>query len=227
MDWNVRWIRFLLWILVTFAFQVNVQSQDSIRIHKTDSVWWNEITEDIQYFEEKPEFKKVEYSQNSSGFDWSSIEFLKYFVLILIAAVLIYVLYRLYGQSMFEFSSSRKAKQLLNITEEELDERFLELDLTKMLKIAESQKNWKMAIRLRFLQVLKVLVDTESILWHPDLTNRQISYKLQLGAQRTEFNELVHIYELAWYSNAEVNEIYYIRVKEKFTLYKKGFSINA
>lgn len=228
MDWSVRWIRFL-WIfgLMGIMLSINAQSQDSVRIHKTDRTWWNEETKGVEYFYERPEMREVKHSTSSPKFDWGSVEFLKYFVLILIAGVLVFVLYRLYGQSMFEFTSSRKAKQLLNITEEELDERFLELDLVKMLKIAESRKNWKMALRLRFLQVLKALVDSESIQWHPDLTNRQISYKLQLGEQRTQFNELVRIYEFAWYSNAEVDAPYYSRVKEKFTLYRKGFITNV
>lgn len=229
MDWSERWTKvrlvLVLMLLTTIGFS---QSDDStVASHGVDTAWWNKETKEVDYFEEEPARKDFEVSPNKSNFDWSKVEFLKYGVLIMIAGVIIFVLYRLYGQSMFEFTSSRKTKQLLHLVEEDLDERFLELDLAKMLKQAIAQKNWKMAIRLRFLQVLKMLVDNEQINWHPDLTNRQISYQLALGEKRTGFNELVKIYELAWYSNALVNAQFYEKVDLKFKAYLKQIVPNA
>jgi len=223
MAWKEKWIKYVVIVMVLISQSGFLVAQDApIKPQEVDSAWWNNTTKDVSYFEEAPEEVKRKFKvDDDSSFDWESLSFLKYLVLFGIAAVLIFVLYRLYGQSMFQFSSSKKSRQLLNLSEEELDERFLELDLVKMLAAAIQQENWKMVVRLRFLQILKTLVDNQTINWHSDLTNRQISYQLKLGDIRTGFNSLVLIYEQAWYSNAQVNELFYSKVKLKFDTYHK------
>ena len=229
MGWREKWIKRIVFLLLILIQAMPVlASNDSIQSQKVDTAWWNEVTSEVDYFETAP-VRKVRKSTPTpkSNFDWSSFEFLKYVVLVSIAAVLIYFLYRLYGQSMFEFTASRNNKKLLNLSEEELDERFLELDLEKMLKAALKQGNWKMVVRLRFLQVLKTLVDLEMVNWHSDYTNHQISYQLPLGDLRVGFKKLVTIYEMAWYSNADVNEQFYNSVKSQFDTYQNKIKISG
>ncbi len=222
MAWSVkanRAVILLLFILmVPFAHSADSAATNTNQI---DSEWWEKQTKDVEYFSEKPEKRKPrEFKSNGSGFEWSKFSFLKYLVLLLIVAILVYVLYRLYGQSAFEFSGTKTTKKLLHLNEEDLEERFLEMNLEKLLKQAIDQENWKMVIRLRFLQILKILVDQEKVRWHADLTNRQISYQLP-SKTRKGFTYLVSIYEMSWYSNAKVNRAFYDKVKSKFDHYQK------
>jgi hypothetical protein len=229
MGWREKWSkRVVFGLLILVQAMPILANNDSLQLQKVDTAWWNEVTNEVDYFETPP-VRKVRKSKPTakSNFDWSSFEFLKYVVLVSIAGVLIYFLYRLYGQSMFEFTASRNNKKLLNLSEEELDERFLELDLEKMLKAALKQGNWKMVVRLRFLQVLKNLVDLEMVNWHSDYTNHQIAYQLPLGDLRVGFKKIVTIYEMAWYSNAEVNEQFYNSVKSQFDSYQNKIKISG
>lgn len=222
MDWSVKANRAVIIILLLFTAPL-AYSADSLKTtsNQIDAQWWEQQTKDVEYFSEKPEHKQPRtFSPKKDGFNWSQFSFLKYLVLLLIVAILIYVLYRLYGQSAFEFSGTKTTKKLLHLNEEDLEERFLEMDLEKLLKQALTQEKWKMVIRLRFLQILKILVDQEKVRWHSDLTNRQISYQLP-PKTRKGFTYLVSIYEMSWYSNAKVNRAFYDKVKPKFDHYQK------
>ncbi len=218
MAWNVKWIKRVFLFIAIFPLIGIAQEIKSTNSQHVDSIWWENQKKGVHYFSEKPIRKDI--TRPKTTYDWGDITFLKYTLLFLIVLTLIYILYRLYGQSVFEFSSKPNPKKLLPLQEENLDERFLELDLNRLLKLALSQGDLKMAIRIHFLQVLKTLVDQERINWHSDLTNRQISY--QLAPQtRKPFTDLVSIYEMAWYSNAKVDHVFYQRVKPKFDQYKK------
>lgn len=213
MAWNGKWIKWFFLFLTLIPF-IGIGEETVIQSpQKIDTTWWKNQKKEIDYFTERPELKNS--VSLKSSFNWHKIAFLKYLVLFLIIVILVYILYRLYGQSVFEFTGKKERKKLLQLNEEDLEERFLELNLNKLLKHAIAQKNWKMVIRIHFLQILKTLVDQEKINWHSDLTNRQISYQLPI-MYRERFYHLMTIYEMAWYSNAEVNEAFYTRVKPKF-----------
>lgn len=80
-------------------------------------------------------------------------------------------------------------------------ENIHELDFAARLAEAEASGNYRLALRLGYLQLLKQLSDQELIAWQPDKTNQ--AYLRELGSARPPlrppFTELTRQFEYVWY----------------------------
>jgi hypothetical protein len=94
------------------------------------------------------------------------------------------------------------------------------LDFEKLISEALQRKEYRLAIRLLFLQALKLLADTEHIHWQPGKTNHDYVEELQSGKLKSGFNELSFYFEFAWYGNFSVNETLYQKVNSLFNNWK-------
>ena len=186
---------------------------------RVDSLWWQQKTEQLDYSEEQ--LKSRDFNYDMSAFPtWFNSPFIKYGILIIITLVLLFVLYKLFGKGLFvnDMEEDKTATHLL--TESDLDDRFYEMDLEVMLKKAHAEQNWAMAIRIHFLMVLKMLIDKKQIIWHKDLTNKQIAWQIKTGSDRSSFYELVNYFEKVWYGDTKINEDYYQKISPFFNKYK-------
>ena len=106
------------------------------------------------------------------------------------------------------------------LSENDLDDHFYEMDLELLLNKAVSEQNWTMAIRIRFLIVLKKLIDHEQIRWHKDLTNREIAWQIKPLESRNDFFDLVRYFEKVWYGDIRVTSDFYKKISPRFEEYK-------
>lgn len=81
---------------------------------------------------------------------------------------------------------------------------------------AMGDENYRLAIRLMFLQLLKKMDENEIINYQQDLTN--FNYRMQLQGTHYEppFNNLVKFYEYAWYGKWQPGRTIFLQVKEQF-----------
>ena len=211
-------IRFIVMGLLFVGVFTHIQAQNFEK-QEVDSLWWKQKTEQLNYTEEKvnPENFDFEMSELPT---WFNSPWFKYGILFLITFILLFVLYKLFGKSMFisGLEEDKTATHLL--TESDLDDRFYEMDLEVMLKKAVSEQNWAMAIRIHFLMVLKMLIDKNQIRWHKDLTNRQIAWQIKSVENRNRFYELVGLFEKVWYGDAMVNAEYFQKIAPLFSNFK-------
>jgi hypothetical protein len=196
----------------------NLQAQAPEK-QEVDSLWWEQKTEQLDYSEEQLNPKNFNYEFNTFP-AWVNAPFFKYGVLILITLVLLFVLYKLFGKGMFvnDLEEENIATHLL--TESDLDDRFYEMDLDSMLKKSIARNDWAMAIRIRFLLILKLLIDQKQVYWHRDLTNRQIAWQIESLTSRNDFYHLVGYFENVWYGDNPVNADYYYKVSPLFEDFK-------
>ncbi len=94
------------------------------------------------------------------------------------------------------------------------------LDFEKLMHEALQKNQYRLAIRLLFLQALKLLADKEHIHWQPGKTNHDYLDELESGDLKTGFNELNFYFEFAWYGNFSVNEKLYKKVNSLFNDWK-------
>ncbi len=81
-----------------------------------------------------------------------------------------------------------------------LDENIHELDFQARLAEAEAAGNYRLALRLGYLQLLKHLADRGLIAWQPDKTNHAYLAELPAaGPLRPAFRELTRQFEYVWY----------------------------
>lgn len=215
---NVKVIRSILagFIFLWFIESVNAQG---IEKQKVDSLWWKQKTEQLKYAEEQLPTGNFQINPRDLP-TWVQSPIFKYSILILITIILLFVLYKLFGKGLFvrDLDDERTTAHLL--TENDLDDRFYEMDLELLLIKAVSEQNWAMAIRIHFLMVLKKLINQDQISWHKDLTNRQIALQIKPLESRNDFYNLVGYFEKVWYGDIQISSEYYQTISPQFEGYK-------
>jgi hypothetical protein len=110
-------------------------------------------------------------------------------------------------------------KKDISLTNE--DETYNQEDIFSIKYIREIEKaaanqNYRLAIRLLFLRLLKDLSDRNIIQYKPDRTN--FDYLIQLSSTKyyNDFFRLTRNYEYSWYGKFEVNREGYARIKADF-----------
>ncbi|RSK45657.1 DUF4129 domain-containing protein [Hymenobacter perfusus] len=77
------------------------------------------------------------------------------------------------------------------------------LDLDVLLTQAEEARNYRLAVRLGYLRVLRQLSDKGLIKWQPDKTNHDYLYELPTGPLPESFRELTRQFEYVWYGEQD------------------------
>lgn len=98
----------------------------------------------------------------------------------------------------------------------EMPENIEELDLDKLLRDAEKDADWRMALRFQWLKVLRKLVDEGRIKWQPRFTDADYLAQLKEPGLRTTFSELSFLFKWVWYGDAPMDAERYRRMKPAF-----------
>lgn len=88
---------------------------------------------------------------------------------------------------------------------------------------AEQQANYRLAIRLRFLRLLKQLSERQIIQYLDERTNLDYLMQLQQSPWYNDFFRLMRHYEFSWYGLFDVSESQYGRIKSDFEQVNKKF----
>lgn len=88
--------------------------------------------------------------------------------------------------------------------------------------ISEALKNgnYRIAIRLLYLQNLKFLADKNLILWQPNKTNTDYWRELTNESLKQSFKNATNIFEYAWYGSHTVTENDYSIMKDELTKFQ-------
>ncbi len=114
--------------------------------------------------------------------------------------------------SIFSKTSEATASE----EENEEHEDIFRISYSKLIQNAEKEKNYRVAIRLMFLQTLKAMSEAGIIHYQLDLTN--LDYLLQLNQSKyyNEFFKVMRSYEYAWYGKFAISTEQYTSVKNDF-----------
>ena len=139
---------------------------------------------------------------------------LRFFAIIIIGLVIYFLLKFLLGKDGNYFFGKKNKK--LNIAEQDLEENIHEINFPNSINDFERKKDYRSAIRYQFLFVLKKLSDKKLLEWNPEKTNKDYLAELKDKNHKSNFKELVYIFNNVWYGEFEVDEKSYNRFKEKF-----------
>ena len=129
---------------------------------------------------------------------------LKLLGIVLGLLALVIVLYRLLGDGAELFRRDKKLRgKGLVIDLEDIEDNLEQTELTDYIREATRRGDYRAAVRLYYLDVLKALSARELVRWKRDKTNGE--YLRELGAHplRPAFERATRIYERAWYGRAE------------------------
>ena len=219
--------------LVSYA-QNETQNTETVEIKKFDEKKWNELRDGIRYAKEIEETEE-EYTPSSDSFwpdiDWTFLQSFKYVFIGLVVALLALALVWFFTKGILFGNKKTKLEeeQAAFLTEENLEKvefGYLEQALEKALV----QRNFRMAIRIHYLWLLKVLYENELINWKKDKTNHAyISELANKSSQEASnnFRKLTLWYEKAWYGESAIHENDYQSVESYFVDFRKSHDKKA
>lgn len=100
--------------------------------------------------------------------------------------------------------------------EDDIPEDIFSIQYKQAIQKALQNKNYRLAIRLQYLQLLKVMADKKIINYRPDRTN--FDYLLQLRATDyyKDFFSVTRNYEYSWYGLFDISEQQYQKMEQGF-----------
>lgn len=125
-------------------------------------------------------------------------EVLKYSLFGLVILVLAFIVIRLIaGGSVF---GNKKVEKEKIFTLEDIEDNLHEVDVESFLNNALLQRDFRLAIRLYYLAILKELSLSGKILWKKDKTNGVYLREMYSHPNITDFRETTYIYEYVWFN---------------------------
>lgn len=141
--------------------------------------------------------------------------FVRIFMYILIAGLVIFLLYSVIRNTTF-----RKKKLLPQEDGQDATrhvENIEELDIAALLERAIREGKLRIAVRLQYLALLKKLNSLGVIVWKKDKTNREyLSEVFRSGHFYNEIRELTTVYEKLWYGQYTTSTENYDRIFRQF-----------
>ncbi|AMC10394.1 hypothetical protein Lupro_03625 [Lutibacter profundi] len=133
----------------------------------------------------------------------------------IILGIVLFLLLKFFLKVNLKSSSlTSKNNPVVSITEEE--ELIKIKDISKLIQQAIQQKNYRLAVRYYYLNVLKQLENNELIIWEQQKTNEDYIKEISQKNIQHSFVNLTRLYDFVWYGNFVINETEFARVEQDF-----------
>ena len=139
---------------------------------------------------------------------------------VLIIAALVFIVILLVKNDIRSLLYGKSASIAIDF--KEFSEDIHQINFNELIAIALSQGDFRRAVRLHFLKLLKELTDKNLITWKTDKTNNDYFIELSNTQYSKPFKELAVLYEYIWYGNFEIDEEDFKTTVEKFKSFKTG-----
>ncbi|ELR73871.1 hypothetical protein C900_00035 [Fulvivirga imtechensis AK7] len=207
---------------------------------------WRQITKDIDYSpdgkggnagennmprgkgnagkgRQRGELQDDNTSRPISGSGWGTIfpfagPVLKIIFIVLAIAVLVLVISKLVGNNIW-LKRKKKEGDQEQMALEDIEENLMESDLMRWLRKAVEDKNYRLALRIYYLMIIKELSIKGLIIWKKEKTNLEYLYEMRDHGSHSQFEEITGIYQLVWYGEKELGDGYLINASHKFKDY--------
>lgn len=203
--------------------------KESIKVQSFDGGEWKDLTNGMKY-SKKPKAKKTKKRKTTTGAGTGTIappqplqvanytfkDFAQTMLLFLAVLVLAFVIFKaVAGDAILVNKDVRRRKP---ITLEEIETNLQEADVEGFLKQSLADKDYRLAIRLYYLAIIKELAAKGVIDWKKDKTNghymRELRKKKHPKLQ--DFQNVTRIFEYVWYSNMTFDGGQFEEVKINF-----------
>ncbi|MEN8786963.1 MAG: hypothetical protein ABF264_03035 [Flavobacteriales bacterium] len=162
--------------------------------------------------------KKEEYEPRSTGsndlFNPGKISpFWSNFILVLVILALAALVFFLFFHKMKDSKGNKKfTRDLDSIIPTEIPKTELELLLEKALQ----KEDYREAIRVYFIFVIRGLIKKDLIVWEKEKTNFSFLMEMRGNPNFESFEKCVSVYEIVWYGERQLSKIEYLQVEPRF-----------
>lgn len=191
--------------------------QEDVTPIQQDKKAWKKIV-DGKDFNETPEKKKEKKDKKPSDFNLPSLNIGqagKVFLFSLVILLLAFIIYKLIANS--NYRANKKIKKIRLVDINDIEQNLDKADVDPFLFDAINQENYRLAIRLYYLKVLKHLMELEWIKWKKDKTNSEYLRELYSKEFYTDFRLLTLMFERVWYGEVVLDDSTFKTVEQNFT----------
>ena len=242
-----HFIKFLSLVLLALMMNLHALAQDtgndtyentSIKEHEFDKDNWERAVKGLDYSKNKKEEEEEEEPEDvtppeTNDFDWDGSifdgnwsSFFKVFFFIIVIGLLAFIIIKMMGSTAF-LSNKNVDKTALKYSIDKVEENIHEADLEDFARHALDKKDYKLAIRLYFLQILKHLSINNFIKWKRDKTNKEYVREMSGTDLFKEFRTISRLFERVWYSDVTVQEHQFNQIRPRFLdFFKESNEIN-
>ncbi len=144
----------------------------------------------------------------------------RYFLYLIVAVAVILVIFVLLKSNVrgIFYGKQGESKTKFKIVEEDINQ----VDFEKRINDAVNNRDYKLAVRLYYLKILKLLSDNKIIDWQINKTNSAYVREVRKLDLHNNFEKLTLIFEWIWYGEFPIDEASFVKVKDIFT----EFNIN-
>ncbi len=176
-------------------------------VNRFDEEKWKEIVGNVNFKEEEPEKKKEnekkagETSAISPTLPWGG-PLLRIIAYVVITAVIVALVYLVVRNISFDLKIRRTeitGSDLANPVED-----IQTIDVETALEKAIKEGDFRLAVRLYYLDLLKKLNETGVIVWKKDKTNRDYLGELFARDYFEDIRKLTFLYERVWYGDHDL-----------------------
>lgn len=178
---------------------------------------WEEIRKSYDYPD--PEEKAPEEIRENSDLELSPwvIQVLKVLLILSGVAILIWGFLSLQGGLWSPANKRFNSRNQLAISLEQVERHLDKADLSGLLRQAQEAGAYRIALRLRYLMLIRALAETGWIEWQPDKTNGHYVRKLYHTAHGAAFSERTRIYEAIWYGDQALSREEFQNLEPRFS----------
>lgn len=185
---------------------------------------WEKISKEKDYTEAYTDSEAKEKSVSNTNVTTPSMDLggFKYIFYFLIAGAILFLLAKiLQNMNSSPEIDINKGKVY---TLKEVEEKILEIDLDKILNDALSAKEYRIALRINFLIIIKKLTLSGKIVWTKEKTNWEYLNEIRDKILADEFKLIVLTFESIWYGEHDLNENQFNKLQSSYETFKSSLT---
>jgi len=160
------------------------------------------------------EFKDVDINPPNWNPDFSGLNSLGWVLIsIFLGALIVLIIYFIVKGNT---GGNKKVKKV-NIYEDVAPSEIPLTELQKLLKEALEKQDYRAAVRIYYLFILKGLSQKEWIFWEKEKTNMHYLREMNGKSDFEAFNKSISYFEIIWYGKREINEAQFKSIQPNFT----------
>lgn len=200
-----RWL--LILCLLVSSVHLDAQKDSSMPISEKE---WKEMSEGVDYTEhfkdQKPDNEKnlVSPVESKTDFRFGGVNYIFYVLVFVFIGLLIYWIFKNLGSG-----KDAQVKTVSLDSMQHIEENIHEVNLEDLLNEALLAKNYRIALRLNFLIVIKLLSQRDKIFWAKEKTNWEYYSELKEQLLKDQFKEIIRSFEVCWYGEHPLTELDY------------------
>jgi hypothetical protein len=184
----------------TGAWCIDVDTS-SVKEHAFDEAQWKKATKDIDYSKEAQPAPPKQFRGFHIPLSAGAAKIILFSIVI---AALVFFLLRVLKGNFFTGDKKIKAADEFTVTDPEED--IHSGDLEKMYADALAKGNFRSAIRIRYLIVIRELSLQQMIHWKKEKTNQEYVFEMMNNIFYKHFKEVTLLFEKIWYGETDINE---------------------